>query len=82
MPTVEHLKPVYANNQADVSYQPTRQRERHMRGFSSSIQAQRFLTLYGLTQTVFRLRRHLMQAVNYRIVRTQAFQVWKEVVCA
>ena len=82
MPTVHHLKHIYANNRAEVSHQPTRQREYHMRGFSSSSQAQRFLTLHGLTQNLFRLGRHLMQAVNYRLLRTRSFQVWKEVVCA
>jgi len=81
MPTVKHINQFYANNRAEVSHEPTRQRERHMRGFSSSSQAQRFLTLYGLTQNLFRLGRHLMQAVNYRLLRTQAFQVWQDVVC-
>ncbi len=28
------------------------------------------------------LGRHLMQAVNHRILRTQAFQSWQEAVCA
>jgi len=82
MPTVTHINHVYANNRAEVSHQPTRQREYHMRGFASSTQAQRFLTLHGLTQNLFRLGRHLMQAVNYRILRAQAFQVWQEAVCA
>ncbi len=82
MPSVHHINQVYANNRAEVSHEPTRQRERHMRGLSSSTQAQRFLTLHGLTQNLFRLGRHLMQAVNYRWLRTQAFQVWKEAVCA
>ena len=44
--------------------------------------AQRFLTLHGLTQNLFRLGRHLMRAVHYRLLRIQAFQVWKEAVCA
>jgi len=82
MPTVRHINHVYVNNRAEVSHQPTRQREYHMRGFASSIQAQRFLTLHGLTQNLFRLGRHLLQAVNYRLLQTQAFQVWKEAVCA
>jgi len=82
MPTVSHINHVYANNRAEVSHQPTRQQEYHMRGFASSTQAQRFLTLHGLTQNLFRLGRHLMQAVNYRILRAQAFQVWQDVVCA
>ncbi len=82
MPTVEHINHVYANNRAEVSHQPTRQQEYHMRGFASSTQAQRFLTLHGLTSNLFRLGRHLMQAVNYRLLRSQAFLVWKEAVCA
>jgi putative transposase len=82
MPTVEHITTVYANNRVEVSHQPTRQQEYHMRGFSSSNQAQRFLTLHGLTQNLFHLGRHLIQAVNYRLLRSQAFQVWKEAVCA
>ncbi len=82
MPTVTHSNHVYANNRAEVSHQPMRQQEYAMRGFSSSTHAQRFLTLHGLTQNLFRLGRHLMQAVNYRLLRTQAFQVWREAVCA
>jgi putative transposase len=82
MPTVNHLNHIYANNRAEVSHEPTRQRERHMRGFSSSTQAQRFLTLHGLTQNLFRLGRHRIQAINYRILRAWAFQIWQDVVCA
>ena len=29
-----------------------------------------------------RLDRHLLQAVNYWLLRTQAFQVWQDVLCA
>ncbi len=82
MPTVHHINHVYANNRAEVSHEPTRQRERAMRGFKAPAQAQRFLILHGMTQNLFRLGRHLMQAVNYRLLRTQAFQVWQDVVCA
>ena len=82
MPSVHHINQVYVNNRAEVSHQSTRHQEYHMRGFASSSQAQRFLTLHGLTQNLFRLGRHVMQAVNYRLLRTQAFQVWREAVCA
>jgi len=82
MHTVEHLSHAYANNRAEVSHQPTRQQEYQMRGFSSSTQAQRFLTLHGLTQNLFRLGRHLLQLAHYRLLRTRAFQVWQDVVCA
>jgi len=82
MPTVKHLNHLYANNRVEVSHEPTRQRERAMRVFCSSDQAEQFLTLHGLTQNLFRLGRHLMQAVNYRLLRARAFQVWQEAVCA
>ena len=75
MPTVEHRNSVYAGNRVEGSHQPTRQQEYRMRCFSSSQQAQRLLTLHGLTQNLFRFGRHLMQAVNYCLLRTQAFQI-------
>ena len=43
MPSVAHRTDRYANNRAEVSHQPTRQHERHMRRFKSPGQAQRFL---------------------------------------
>ena len=78
MPTVNHLTRVYANNRADVSHQPTRQRERAKRRFKSLTHAQRLLRRHGLTQNLFRVGRHLLQAFNYRLLRARAFQVWKE----
>src|SRR5882762_8169366 len=42
---VTHKTERYANNRAEVSHQPTRQRERHVRRFRSAGQAQRFLSL-------------------------------------
>ncbi len=81
MPSLEHHNHVYANNRVEVSHQPTRQQERAMRGFKSPGHAQRFLSIHGLIQNGFRLGRHLIRAANYRILRTQAFQVWRDVVC-
>jgi len=49
---------------------------RAMRGFKESTQAQRFLILNGITQNLFPVGRHLLQVVNYRLLRAQAFQVW------
>ena len=42
MPSVVHVTDQYANNRAEVSHQPTRQRERQMRRFKSAAQLQRF----------------------------------------
>ena len=48
MPLVTHDTTRYANNRAEVSHQPTRQRERQMRGFTSSAHAQCFLHVHGI----------------------------------
>ena len=81
MPSVPHDTSQYANIRAEVSHQPTRQRERQMRRFKSRSQAQRFLTLHGLVQNLFRFGRHLMRAVNARMFRERALSMWREVTC-
>ena len=81
MPSVVHVTDQYANNRAEVSHQPTRQRERQMRRFTSAAHAQRFLSVHGVVLNLFRLGRHLLRAVHYRLFRTRAFGVWREVTC-
>ncbi len=82
MPSVAHDTSRYANNRAEVSHEPTRQRERGMRRFKSMAQAQRFLSVHGITQNLFRVGRHLLRAANYRMLRARAFVVWNAVACA
>ncbi|TDI44701.1 MAG: DDE domain-containing protein [Acidobacteria bacterium] len=55
MPSVIHSTDQYENNRAEVSHEPTRQRERQMRKFKSPGQAQRFLSVHGLVQNLFRV---------------------------
>ena len=76
IPGAIHDNRQYANNRAEVSHPPTRQRERSRRRFKSPTQAQGFLTMHGLTQNLFRVGRYLLQAVNHRILRARAFLVW------
>jgi putative transposase len=64
MPTVPHDTRQYANNRAEVSHQPTRQRERQMRRFKSVHQAQRFLSVHGVIRNLFQFGRHLLRAVH------------------
>ena len=80
MPSVVHSMRRYENNRAEVSRQPTRQRERQMRRFKSAAHAQRFLSVHGLVQNLFRVGRHLLRAVHHRALRTRSFRV--EVTCA
>jgi putative transposase len=82
MPSVVHSTRQYENNRADVSHQPTRQRERQMRRFTSAAHAQRLLSVHGLVQNLFRVGRHLLRAAHHRVLRTRSFRVRDEVTCA
>lgn len=82
MPSVVHDTRQYANNRAELSHQPTRQRERQMRGFKSWMQAQRFLVLHGLIGNLFRVGRHLLRAADHRLLRSRAFVQWNAVTWA
>jgi len=79
MPSVEHVTARYANNRAEVSHQPTRQRERQMRMFKSAAQAQRFSSVHSIVRNLFNLSRHRLRAGNFRLLRSRAFAVWSEV---
>jgi len=52
---VAHRINRYANNRAEISHQPTRQRERQMRRFKPAGQAHRFLSLHRVVQNLFRV---------------------------
>ena len=82
MRSVVHDTRQYANNRAEVSHQPTRQRERQMRRFKSPGQAQRFLSVHGVLQNLlFRVGRHLVNSANHRTLRDRSFGVWQQVTC-
>jgi len=72
----------YEDNRAEVSPQPTRQRERQMRRFKSAVQAQRILSVQDIVGNLFRVERHLARATNYRMFRARAFGSWQQVSCA
>jgi putative transposase len=68
MPSVVHDTERYANNRAEVSHEPVRQHGRPMRGFKSVAQAQRFWSVHGVIQNLFRIGRHLLRSVNHRLL--------------
>ena len=82
MPSVAHRTDRDENNRADVSHQPTRQRERHMRRVTSPGQAQRFVSVHGLVRHLFRGGRHLVRAVHHRERRGRSFLLWDAVTIA
>jgi putative transposase len=66
------------NNRAENSHQPTRERERRMRGFREPKRTQKFLACFGLIRQHFALKRHLLRASLYRKQLTARFVAWRE----
>ncbi|MFE1409020.1 transposase, partial [Streptomyces sp. NPDC058770] len=78
MPSVEHRSHKGLNNRAENSHQPTRQRERAMKGFRSVGAAQRFLAAFSGISPHFRPRRHLMTVPDHRAEMTIRFAIWDQ----
>ncbi|KOG54611.1 transposase [Streptomyces virginiae] len=76
MPSVDHRSHKGLNNRAENSHQPTRQRERAMKGFRTVGGAQRFLSAFTGISPHFRPHRHLMTAGRYRFEMTDRFTIW------
>ncbi|MCQ4152621.1 MULTISPECIES: IS6 family transposase [Rhodococcus] len=79
MSTTEHRQNKYLNNRCENSHQPTRQRERAMKGFRSVGSAQRFLASFSRISPHFRPPRHRMAATDHRTEIAARFQVWDQV---
>jgi putative transposase len=80
MPGVEHLQQKYQNNRAENSHQPTRLREQFMRRFKSAGHAQRFLSVFGIITSHFKVGRHLYRANGYGEVMKSRFATWEAVI--
>jgi putative transposase len=79
MPSVEHRSHKGLNNRAENSHQPTRQRERAMKGFRSPGGAQKFLSAFSQISPHFRPRRHLLTATGYRAEMHHRFGTWNQI---
>jgi len=77
IPDTIHDTSQYANNRAELSHQPIRVRERGMRRFKSTHQAQRFLGAHAAVYNLFNLGRNLVSAKHYRLLRQRAFASWE-----
>ena len=78
LPNTVHRRDKGLNNRAENSHQPTRQRERRMRGFKSARHAQRFLSIFGIIADLFSVGRHLLSAPSYRAALSRRFVEWRE----
>ena len=79
LPSVAHRRSRYLNNRAENSHQPTRQRERAMKRFTSPGHAQRFLSAFSGISPHFRPRRHLLSATGWRHEMADRFPVWNQI---
>jgi putative transposase len=80
LPHTEHRRHKGLNNRAENSHRPVRKRERVLQRFKSPDHAQRFLEPFSAAANHFRPRRHLLPAEQYRELRAERFQQWREVV--
>ena len=85
MPDVLHDTSQYANNRVEQSHEPTKMRERVMRGpasrwFKSTSQARRFLGVHAAVSNLFNLARHKVSAQHYRDLRISAFTEWSRAI--
>ncbi len=78
LPGVEHRRHKGLNNRAENSHRPVRKRERVLQRFKSPGHAQRFLEPFSAVQNYFRPRRHLLSADQYRQLRTQRLEQWRD----
>jgi putative transposase len=64
------------SNPAGNSHEPTRDRERRMRGFRIPERTQIFLSSFGLIRQHFALKRHLLRASLYRTQLGERLATW------
>ncbi|VWD65295.1 IS element transposase [Burkholderia lata] len=83
IPELTNVKHVFVkavariNNRAENSRQPTRERERRMRGFRLPERTPAFLSCFGPIRQHFALKRHLLRASLYRTQLAARFEVWR-----
>jgi putative transposase len=79
MRSVEHRTSKYHNNRAENSHQPTRQRERAMKGFRTVGGTQRLLSVFSAISPHFRAPRHRLTAARHRTEMITRFTVWDQI---
>ncbi|AKI03358.1 transposase (plasmid) [Hoeflea sp. IMCC20628] len=77
-PGLEHRQHKGLNNRGEASHRHTRRREKIMGRFKSPRQAQRFLSVHDQTASIFRPKRHRLNAQSYRRARSDAFNLWAD----
>ena len=73
-----HDQGLRANNRAENSYKPVRQRERKQQRFKTAGSAQRFLSIHAAVQNAFYVQRHLLPRRIFKTFRAETFAVWRQ----
>ena len=73
-----HDQGLRANNRAENSHKPVRQRERKQQLFKSAGSAQRFLSIHAAVQNAFYVQRHLLPRCIFKTFRAETFAVWRQ----
>jgi transposase len=76
--TATHDRGLRANNRAENSHQPVRQRERKQQRFKSPGSAQRFLAIQSATYNTFYHQRHLIRRSTFKQLRAGSFAAWSK----
>ena len=78
--STEHRSHKRLNNRAEYSHQPTREKERQMRGFKTPASAQRFLSSMGAIMNLLKVGRYKYPAQEYRKRLKEGLSIFEEIV--
>ena len=78
---LQHLQETgqYKNNQVENSHLHFRRRERGMNKFRSHHSLQKFISIQSIFQNYFNHQRHIETRENYKNLRQNSFELWKDV---
>lgn len=80
MKSSDHRAHKRLNNRAENSHQPTREKERQMRGFKTPASAQRFLSSMGQILNLLKVGRYKNSAQEYRKKIKEGLSLFEEIV--
>ncbi len=78
-PNTKHLKGKWLNNRVENSHLIVRERERKMKKFKSTEQAQAFLDRFEFIRAYLKPKQHLMTSSSYRKSVTYRLSVWNDI---
>jgi len=78
-PNAKHIKAKWKNNRVENSHIIVCERERKMKKFKSTEQAQIFLNRFEFIRTYLKPKQHLMTSSSYRNSVTYRLRVWNDI---